>query len=129
MLTNLVPNSPELFYCKSCQYSSSRKSQYDRHCSTSKHKNLTSVNNFSSENSNIYNCTKCNKIYKSRVGLWSHKKKCVTINTSEKHKEQTHDITPELILNIIKQNQELQQIIFEQNKSIIEMSKNNITNN
>ena len=66
MLTNLVPKVPDIFSCNNCDYSTSRKSQYDRHIMTSKHKNLTLLNTFSSESSNIYNCTKCNKIYKER---------------------------------------------------------------
>ena len=38
MTTNLVPKNQNKFYCKLCNYSSSRKSQYDRHMSTEKHK-------------------------------------------------------------------------------------------
>ena len=58
MLTSLVPKVPDIFICNICDYSTSRKSQYDRHILTSKHKNLTLTNTFSSESSNIYNCTK-----------------------------------------------------------------------
>jgi hypothetical protein len=132
MLTNLVPKVPDIFSCNICDYSTSRKSQYDRHILTSKHKNLTLTNTFSSESSNIYNCTKCNKIYKSRVGLWSHKKKCNNININineEKIIEQTPEISCELILNIIQQNQEFKDLLLEQNKIMMEMSKNNNTTN
>ena len=119
MLTDLVPKVPNIFVCELCDYSSSRKSQYERHILTSKHQNLTNVNNLSSESSNNFNCKNCNKNYKSRVGLWNHKKKCVTINNKLINEEniiepENNNISPELILNIIQQNQEfkdLQQII------------------
>jgi hypothetical protein len=136
MLTDLVPKVPNIFVCNLCDYSSSRKSQYDRHILTSKHKNLTNVNNFSSESSNNFNCNKCNKNYKSRVGLWNHKKKCVNINNKnnklineEKIEDLNQEITPSMILNVIQQNQEFKDLLLEQNKIIIEMSKNNNTTN
>ena len=135
MLTDLVPKVPNIFVCELCDYSSSRKSQYDRHILTSKHQNLTNVNNLSSESSNNFNCKNCNKNYKSRVGLWNHKKKCVTINNKLINEEniiepENNNISPELILNIIQQNQEFKDLLLEQNKIIIEMAKNsNTTNN
>jgi hypothetical protein len=59
--------------------------------------------------------------------LCAHKKKC-TFDTStiiiSEHDEKPV-ITNELILNILQQNQELQQMMMEQNKTIMEMSKNN----
>jgi hypothetical protein len=129
MLTNLVQKVPLIFNCFFCDYSSSRKSQYDRHVLTSKHKNLTNANNLSSDSSNIFNCKNCNKNYKSRVGLWNHKKKCVNINIiEEKINEPIQEISTDLILNIIQQNQEFKDLLLEQNKIMIEMAKNSTTN-
>ena len=129
MLTNLVQKVPLFFNCFFCDYSSSRKSQYDRHVLTSKHKNLTNANKLSSDSSNIFNCKNCNKNYKSRVGLWNHKKKCVNINIiEEKISESIQEISPDLILNIIQQNQEFKDLLLEQNKIMIEMTKNSTTN-
>ena len=129
MLTNLVQKVPLIFNCIFCDYSSSRKSQYDRHVLTSKHKNLTNANNLSSDSSNIFNCKNCNKNYKSRVGLWNHKKKCVNINIiEEKISEPIQEISTDLILNIIQQNQEFKDLLLEQNKIMIEMAKNSTTN-
>jgi hypothetical protein len=122
MLTNLVPKVPNIFVCNLCDYSSSRKSQYDRHILTSKHKNLTNVNNFSSESSNNFNCKKCNKNYKSRVGLWNHKKKCIQ-NICKETQENIIDISDKnLILTLINQNNELQ-------KQMLEIIKNNTNTN
>ena len=43
--------------------------------------------------------------------------------------ETENNISPELIIEIIKQNQEFKDLLIEQNKTIIELSKNNTTNN
>jgi len=124
MLTNLVQKVPEKYVCLCCDYSSSRKSQYDRHVLTSKHLNLTKSNNLSSESSDIHICDKCNKIYKSRVGLWSHKKKCLNKKEEIIESDEVIDLNDKnLILTLIQQNNELQ-------KQMLEVIKNgtNINN-
>jgi hypothetical protein len=125
MLTNLVQKVPEKYVCLACDYSSCRKSQYDRHILTTKHQKLTTSNNLSSESSKLHLCENCNKEYKSRVGLWSHKKVCnVGKNDDPADKDQ-------LILMLIKQNSEFQNMMMEQQKQILEVCKNgtNNTNN
>jgi hypothetical protein len=97
-------------------------------------KYITNVNKFSSKSLNNFNCNNCNKNYKSRVGLWNHKKKCVNINDTNNEENiiepENNNISPELILNVIQQNQEFKDLLLEQNKIIIEMAKNsNTTNN
>jgi hypothetical protein len=84
-------------------------------------------------------CVYCNKRYKDNSGLWKHKKKCEN-NIIIEHIEKENDffennITPELIIQIIKQNQEFKEIIMEQNKQnqdlqkqIIDVCKNGINN-
>ena len=73
-------------------------------------------------------CQNCNKSYKDNSGLWRHKKKCCIKENNEELNN--HEITPELIMSVLQQNKELQQILLEQNKTIVELSKNNtITNN
>jgi len=82
-------------------------------------------------------CEKCDKIYNSRSGLWSHSKKCLKkLNrpaNTEPNNTSVHSIisqiTPDIILSIFQQNKELQQLILEQNKTIIEMTKNGQVNN
>jgi hypothetical protein len=63
--------------------------------------------------------------------LCSHKKKCPYLTNIIVEQDGKPIITNELILSVLQQNQELQQMMMEQNKTIIEMSKNNqiITNN
>ena len=64
--------------------------------------------------SNNLKCDICNKMYKTSSGLWKHKKKCF-----EKDK---HIITPEFVIDLIKQNQELSNLLHEKNKTILELS-------
>jgi hypothetical protein len=75
---------------------------------------------------NNFSCS-CGKEYKHRQSLFNHKKICKY--TNQEIIDQTQ-ITPELIMSVLQQNKELQQMLVEQNKTIIELSKNNtITNN
>jgi hypothetical protein len=75
----------------------------------------------------------CGKEYKHRQGLWKHKKKCPDIinklNEVSNDAVQNNQITPELIMSILHQNNEFQQMLIEQNKTIIELSKNSSMTN
>ena len=128
-------NSKKLikYSCESCDFTSSNKNDYTRHINTIKHKNTVSQC-FSIEKTqkNSFNC-ECGKIYKDYSGLWRHKKKCIIeepIEDTQNTIMNTNEITPELIMSVLQQNKELQTMLMEQNKTIIEISKNNsVTNN
>jgi hypothetical protein len=131
LVTESSKKSSNPYFCKFCNYFTSRKNNYEKHIITAKHIQLT----ISDENSkyvakNCYNCIFCNKQYQSRNGLWKHKQKCNM--TSDIIKDCDFDssqpISSEMILHVLKQNQELQQMMIEQNKTIMEMSKNNQVN-
>jgi len=129
-LATFFPANPApKFYCESCDYSTSRKSNYDEHLLTAKHKKSTFSNfcqpNFQQIQQSNFTCENCNKEYKDKSGLWRHKQKCNIPQNSNKSPE----ISQELILTIIKQNSELQQTVIEQSKTINEMSKNIQTTN
>jgi hypothetical protein len=111
------------YVCNYCDYNTDRKHNFDTHKLSSKHIMATNGNIIKQELSNNFECENCNKVYKDRTGLWKHKKKCC-------NEETNNQITPELIMSVLQQNKELQQILLEQNKTIVELSKNNtITNN
>jgi hypothetical protein len=128
------------FFCNFCDYGTSKKSSYDEHVLTSKHqKSMISNKNLLKSCSELI-CEKCNKTYKDSSGLWRHKKKCISENENIKIEENIenyeHIITPELIINIIQQNQEFKDLLIEQNKQnyelqkqMLEISKNNNTTN
>jgi len=125
------------FCCEICDYNTRRKGNYEIHILSKKHQNneITTDNNIIKQNiSKKSHCKKCDKNFNDRAGLWRHKKKCKIeedkndiLNTNE---NKIFELTNETIINILKQNSEFQQILLEQNKTILELSKNNsITNN
>jgi len=128
MSTKISPISPIKYRCEVCSINCFRNSEWLRHIETKKHKI-----NKNGENSNILatsvtpNICECGKQYKDRTGLWRHKKKCVLTNmtaNNENINKEENDISSELILRIIQQNQEFKNLLLEQNKTIIELSKN-----
>ena len=134
MLTNFPQIIPK-FWCDICDIKTDNKKDFNKHLITAKHKKneiLTNIEHISPQNP-IHICKKCSKIYKSRVGLWYHEKKCSQIKEDEQNKiileSENNNITPELIIEFIKQNQEFKDLLLEQNKTIIELSKNNSTTN
>ena len=89
MLTESCEKVADKFHCNICDYNTSRKSSYDKHLLTSKHIKLTNNNKIEAKscekvakNEKILEhiCKKCNKEYKSRVGLWKHNKICIHDN-------------------------------------------------
>ena len=67
-----------VFYCKNCDYSTSKKSNYDKHILTAKHQKIIEGDNLCGKGDSkiILACDKCKKVYKSRNGLWKHNKVC-----------------------------------------------------
>jgi hypothetical protein len=135
MATEISPISPQKYYCDKCSINCSRNSEWIRHINTKKHKiNKNGENSIILATNVTPNICECGKQYKDRTGLWRHKKKCafknITPNNENINKEENNNISPELILSIIQQNQEFKDLLIEQNKTIIELSKNNtIINN
>jgi len=118
------------YNCDKCNFKTDNKTDYNRHNLTSKHIN----NKFLIKNDNektplnlTFLCS-CGKEYKYQSGLCGHKKKCFKkIEESQQViiEEPENNITPELIIEIIKQNQDFKNLLLEQNKTMIELSKNN----
>ena len=134
MTNNLSSVSSSNYECKICEYTTCRKSQYDRHLATSKHKLRTNTNIVVHTSSKIYQCD-CKKIFKHASSLWNHKQKCKGVV-----QEQTPapPLDSSLVIELLKQNQEFKELMIEQHKrmteqqdTIIELSKNagNTTNN
>lgn len=119
MLQNNSPNSLKKFVCECCDYKCSKKSDFDKHLSSNKHK--------SNETGNIkvaivdMVCDNCNKLYKSRVGLWRHKKLCIEpiCNTSEPIPEDK----PDTVKILINDNNEFINVISDFFKSNSEFQK------
>ena len=126
-----VPKNPLIYSCEKCDYVTSNKKDYTKHINTIKHK-INENQCFSIPKSpKIPTCEcVCGKVYKDNSGLWRHKKKCTAIEPEPVELNEQQNETVDLIKYLMKENSEFKQMIIEQNKQMIELSKNNsITNN
>jgi hypothetical protein len=116
--------------------------------------NLTNCEQNNPQNTilQIWVCDICNKLYKSRVGLWSHKKICKTEITEDNQifafphevsakqgkseqnfvpffsrsneKGDTSTLDMNMIMQLLKQNDEFKALMVEQNTKLIEAYTN-----
>jgi hypothetical protein len=141
MSTNISPISPKKYTCTVCTISCAKKTEWLRHINTKKHK-INEIGETVDKKSTEFLCT-CGKKYKDRSGLWRHEKKCIIINNgSEKntpsiYMTQASSTPPDiafftnLVLEVVKNNAELQKQNQDFQKQMLEMYKstNNVTNN
>jgi len=124
------PQKSPKYFCNICNLYTSNKKDFNRHLSTMKHKQMGISNEKSPKipKSNI--CDICQKEYRSPSGLWNHKKKCIVITEKqtqilEQNIENTY--TPnnmvEFIINIVKSNEEIKQLMVDQMKQHMETQK------
>ena len=125
------------YYCEQCDIKTPSKKDFDKHLLTAKHKKKCKFIQNDSLNFHEFNCL-CGKIYKYRQGLQKHKKKCNGSQETEETEEKGNSdfkMLAELFKQQMNENKELKELLIEQNKQIIELSKekntiiNNTTNN
>tara|TARA_Y100000991_G_C21695438_1_gene231279 strand:- start:12 stop:530 length:519 start_codon:yes stop_codon:yes gene_type:complete len=132
----LTPEKKAKYYCICCDYSTSRKSQWDRHVLTGKHLNNEFRNqkvpddNIVTTTIEIHKCS-CGRTYKYMSGLCKHQKTCKFLNKSEETQIVNTSNTNDLLEIILNENNELKKILNEQQKQIGEMIPKigNTTNN
>jgi hypothetical protein len=152
MLTQKFNKIIENHHCKICDYTTDRKSSYTKHLLSGKHikrEELTSFNEPLTPCISENICSNCEKKYKSRVGLWYHQKKCKkTVNELEPTVldqtvlDQTVldptvldsslneiKVLTELVIELVKNNTELQKQNQDFQKQVLEICKNNNTTN
>jgi len=124
----------QIFSCIDCDYKTCKKTDYEKHLSTDKHKIRTNdskmVENDSKKSQKVgklFEC-KCGKIYKYDSGYYRHKKVCSEIKT-ELNQEiniiNNEDLSDkDLILLLLKQHTKL----VEQNSELLEVIKNGTSN-
>ena len=120
------------YYCEKCDYKCYKIYNWKKHLGTAKHTLEMFGNGLvakSGEKWQNYCCEKCKRIFYTNSGLWKHKKMCVTIENEINNEELNNQITPELIMSVLQQNTELQKMLIEQGKTIMELSKNNSNTN
>ena len=143
-----IPKNPVIFCCEKCNYNTSSKKDFNKHLTTLKHKNRINDNKIT-KNNNSFICETCNKEYCYLSGLLRHKKKCNFISNKKIIEiENTFDdnntldssntkleLTNDLIMKILNDNQEMRNIIVKQQEQISELipkvgnNNNNTQNN
>jgi len=117
------PKIPKKFECVECDYFTSNKKDFEKHCDTIKHKNVV-FQQFSTEfvpKIPRLECENCHKTYKDRTGLWRHKKKCDITNCK------TDSTDKELVMLLIKENMDFKNIMMEVIKNGTHNTINNTT--
>lgn len=107
----LTAENAEKFHCDSCDFKCCKKSNYEKHKTTVKHKNRTFSNKIEQKNAEKmpdYKCTNCQKKYNARNSLWYHMKKC---NKEALEKEEPSD--KDLIMMLLKENSELKNMVLD----------------
>ena len=133
MATSFSENSEKInieFCCKICDYVCNKKQHLKQHLLSNKHKNkeFNNVENSIITVNKNWDC-ECGKNYKDRTGLWKHKKKCDFIKKDDLHITENNiknDITflTNLVLEVVKNNSELQKQNNEIQKQMLEVIKN-----
>ena len=118
MVTNFPLFSAQNNYCYNCDVYCNKKNDWERHILTRKHKSNTLVTDFPQPKT--FACDTCQKIYKSRKGLWGHNKTCILNESNIKSEDKDKD---KIINLLIKENSEFKNIVLEIVKSNTELQK------
>ena len=145
MMTNddqKVAKVAQKFYCILCDYNCIKKSNFEKHLSTEKHKKRLLDDQIMTNDDQkvakvaqpLFTC-ECGKKYKYKQGLSIHKKKCNFI--LDEHSDTSNNqltLSNDVVLKLLNDNQELKNIIFKQQEQISELipkvgNTNNTINN
>ena len=131
----MTQKNAENFICEKCHFVCSKKSNYEKHLLTRKHKNDDKKEQKNAEQ----NVCICGKSFKYRQGLFVHRKTCIDYNKNvttdglvleneinKKIDSTTDKELKELVKELIKQNGELVKTI---NEIVPKIGNTNITNN
>jgi hypothetical protein len=133
--TKLTPKNAD-FSCFNCDFNCSKRSEWKRHINTKKHAHRLKGNVLETVEmyfTPTYECC-CGKKYVTNSGLWKHKKLCNNEKPDFKNKNlelsiKNTDASSNIIMELMKQNQEFKDLIIEQNKQLYEQNKLHIENN
>jgi hypothetical protein len=149
------PKNPQTYECKYCDYVTSNRKDFNKHILTKKHNYNKYNKNTTKKNSEHNMVCECGKSYNHRASLFNHKKKCAMINNIETNNGNKNvnladntiigenvimgdkiNITTEMFMKLMNENQEMIKIIKDQQNQINEIipkigniTTNNMTTN
>lgn len=111
-----------MFVCEPCAFSCSKKSNYNTHINTKKHRQQCINQNNAPLKVNTefkqYICESCPNIYKDRSGLWRHVKKC--------HSNSNSNNTPKkATATALPKNAEHKMVLYDSSNNQKQTSKKN----
>jgi hypothetical protein len=131
------------YYCELCHYKCNKNSEYNKHLSTNKHKNLyqNPTSFIANKTRTIWSCS-CGKEYKHSSTLYHHKKNCsiaqgnntanMVIDNTTDNKNGIVEIDKEMLVKMLLKNQEVMEKMIEMMPNmgnITNTNSHNTTNN
>ena len=140
METNLSQKVADFFVCNFCNYKTSKKSDFNKHLLTGKHKNNENGNILETKKSQKsqtfilqdLSCSYCSKMFGSRSGLYKHTIKCKKNNNLFKNEDVS---SGDIVIKLLDDNKEMRKIMIKQQEQLSELipqigsNNNNTTNN
>jgi hypothetical protein len=146
MMTMMTQKNADFFICEKCDFVCSKKSNFEKHLLTRKHKNDDKKEQKNAEK----NVCICGKSFKYRQGLFVHRKTCIDyVNNESKYGNNTDkeninkessteinnvlysdnkdNITKSMFMELINDNKEMIKIIKEQQDQIKKQQEQIIT--
>ena len=138
-----VAKVAQIFYCVNCDYKCIKKSNFEKHLTTVKHKKQLHDDQIMTNDDQkvakvaqpLFTC-ECGKKYKYKQGLSVHKKNCkFFLDEQSDNSNNQLTISNDVVLKLLNDNQELKNIIVQQQTQISELipkvgnNNNNTINN
>jgi len=140
MITKNAEKNAEIFYCEKCDFKCCKLSDWNRHLLRRKHTDDKNDNKNDNKKTptncaSLYVC-ECGKMYQFQSGLSRHKKTPNCLKNAEysdteldKISDSEIKILTTLVLEVVKQNNEVQKHNQELTNKIVEICKAGTTNN
>ncbi len=128
MTTEKSPKIAQKFHCEICNYNTSKKFDFDKHLLTKKHKNNQILQDTTEKSQKVAkkHICECGREYLHHSSLYKHKKTCkmnqlIIPDDNMDYKK--------MFLELVKQNNEMREMMIQQQKSITELIPKIGTNN
>lgn len=106
-----IKNASVQFECKSCDYITSKKCNYDKHILTRKHKSSNIEKRIP-----YFSCKICSKEYKTQSGMWKHEKNCKVTPVTIQKVLSSNSILTDIVLKQQQDHQKQQEKLIDQIK-------------
>ena len=113
----------KIYECVCCEYSTKRKYNFTKHMTTESHMYMIAY--YKNNRNSVPKVCCCGKSYKFQSGFYRHKQKCRKLNTDIENNSNTN----ELVLHLIKENQNLKTQMLEVSKQSLTTNNTTINNN